>query len=212
MSDEEQAVLNFFAQQENLPLALSVAEQVDGLRQRMNTEFWVALRERISALLVAHALPWQAETTEDRNAPECIVGLHLQPVTDQALYLRPMLEQQATGDTLRIYHGLAWSSAPTPDQTRITEVATLRETLQDEGFKNNENFLAWGWTPHRPRRKDFLLRLSTDKDALLDETVDLIRHLLVDHGNAVNAANAALRVAPRSAAVSLDQLRSKLKA
>jgi len=210
MSNEEQAVLSFFAQEENLSLALAVAEQTDGIRQRMNTDFWVALRERIAALLQTHSLPWQAETTEDRNAPDCVVGLHLQPIVDQPLFLRPMLEQQAMGDTLRIYHGLAWSSTPTPDQTRLPEVAALRETLQDEGFKNNENFLAWGWTPHRPRRRDFLLRFSTDKDALLEEAVELMRHLLVAHGSAVSAANAVLGAAPRSAAVSLNQLRSKI--
>lgn len=211
MPNEEQAVLDFFAKEENLPLALSVAEQVDGIRQRMNNEFWLALRERIAALLTKHSLPWQIETTEDRNSSECIVGLHLQPVAEQTLFLRPMLEQQAMGDTVRIYYGLAWSTAPAPDNTRLAAVASLRETLQDEGFKNNENFLAWGWTPHRPRRRDFLLRFSTEKDALLDETTDLIRHLLVDHRIAFNAANAALREVPRSAAVSLDQLRANLK-
>ena len=210
MSDEEQAVLNFFAQEENLPLALSVAEQTDGIRQRMNTDFWLALRERIAALLLAHDLPWQAETTEDRNAPDCVVGVHLQPIKDQPLYLRPMLEQQAMGDTLRIYHGLAWSSTPTTDQTRLAEVAALRESLQEDGFKNNENFLAWGWTPHRPRRRDFLLRFSSDKDALLNEVTELMRHLVVDHRTAFDAANAVLGAAPRSAAVSLDQLRSKI--
>ena len=137
--------------------------------------------------------------------------MYLQPVAEQTLFLRPMLEQQAMGETLRIYYGLAWSTTPTPENTRLAPVTQLRETLHDEGFKNNEHFLAWGWTPHRPRRKDFLLRLSTEKDVLLDEVTDLISHLLVDHGAALDAANAALREVPRSAAVSLDKLRANLK-
>ena len=44
MANEEQAVLDFFAQKENLPLALSVAEQADGMRLQLNHAFWLSLR------------------------------------------------------------------------------------------------------------------------------------------------------------------------
>ena len=91
MSNEEQAVLDFFAKEENLPLALSVAEQVDGIRQRMNNAFWHALHERLAALLEANKLPWAVEITDDRNTQDCALGLHLQPLSEQALFLRPML-------------------------------------------------------------------------------------------------------------------------
>ncbi len=194
--NEEQAVLEFFAQTENLPLALSVADQVDGTRQKLNNTFWLALCDRIAA----RAPSWRVATTEDRNAAECLVGLHLQPTQEQTIYLRPMLEQQYLGDTLRIYYGLMWSAAPTPELTRLNAIHTLRDTLQTAGFKTNENYLAWQWTPYHPRRKDFLLRFSTAKDALLDEAAGLLDDLLVKHSAALHAANSALREAPRNAA------------
>ena len=211
MSNEEQAVLEFFSQDENLPLALSVAEQVDGIRQRMNTSFWQALHERVAALLEAHKLPWAVELTEDRNTPECMVGVHLQPLSDQALFMRLMMEQQYMGEHLRIYYGVMWNTAPTQDKTRLAEVTALREVLQGEGFKNNENFLAWNWTPYHPRRRDFLQRYSAAADTLLDEVSGLLRHLVLDHGDALNVANAALSEAPRNVVtVSLDQLRTHI--
>lgn len=210
MQNEEQAVLDFFAQEENLPLALSVAEQVDGIRQRMNNAFWRTLHGRVAALLEAHRLPWAVEITDDRNTPDCAVGLHLQPLSEQALLLRLMMEQQYMGDTLRIYYGVMWSAAPAPDKTRLAEVTALREALQGEGFKNNESFLAWDWTPYHPRRRDFLQRYSTAADALLDEVSGLLQRLLQGHGDALNAVNAALREAPHSMAVSLDQLRANI--
>ena len=205
--DEEQAVLNFFAQPENLPLALSVADQIDTLRRQSNNDFWLALRERIATGTNA----WHVATTEDRNAAECLVGLHLEPAQEQTLYLRPMLEQQYLGDTLRIYYGLVWSAVPSPDQTRLHAITTLRDTLQGAGFKSNENFLAWQWTPYHPRRRDFLLRLSNGADAFLNEVNTLVQQLLVIHGAALHAANAALRDAPRSVSVSLDKLRANIK-
>ena len=211
MSNEEQAVLEFFSQEENLPLALAVAEKVDGIRQRMNNAFWLALRERFAALLEAQQLPWALELTEDRNTPECLVGLHLSPMGDSPLFLRLMFEQQYTGDTLRIYYGVMWNSAPAPDKVRLAEISALREALQSEGFRNNESFLAWNWTPYHPRRRDFLQRFSANADALLDEACGLLRHLLLQHGSALNAANAALRLTPRSVSVPLDQLRASIR-
>jgi len=210
MSNEEQAVLEFFAQEENLPLALSVAEQVDGIRQRMNTAFWRALHASVAKLLEARGLSWAVEMTEDRNTPDCVVGLHLQPLSDQALFLRLMMEQQYMDENLRIYYGVMWNTTPAPDKAKLAEVSALRDALQGEGLKNNESFLAWSWTPFHPRRRDFLQRYATDAVALLDEVSGLLNHLLLNHGQALNAANAALRDTPRSVTVSLDQLRANI--
>lgn len=207
--NEEQAVLNFFAQKENLPLALSVANQVDGTRQKLNNDFWLALSESI----VANTSEWRTSTTEDRNATECLVGLYLEPETEQKLYLRPMLEQQHLGDTLRIYYGLMWSTVPTLEQKQLSAIKTLHNTFQQAGFKNNESFLAWQWTSYYPRNMDFLLRFSTTADALLNEASDLIQNLLVTHRDALHFANSALLESSRSAAisvVSLDKLRVNL--
>jgi hypothetical protein len=208
--NEEQAVLNFFAQKENLPLALSVANQVDGIRQKLNNDFWLALSERI----VVSTPNWRVSTTEDRNAAESLVGLYLQPEAEQKLYLRPMLEQQYLGDTLRIYYGLMWSAAPTLEQKQLSAINTLHNTFQEAGFKSNESFLAWQWTSYYPRSMDFLLRFSSTADALLNEATNLMQNLLVTHRDALHVANAALRESSRSAAisvVSLDKLRVNLE-
>ncbi len=208
--NEEQAVLNFFAQKENLPLALSVANQVDGIRQKLNNDFWLALHERIGA----STPDWRVSTTEDRNTTESLVGLYLQPEAEQKLYLRPMLEQQYLGDTLRIYYGLMWSATPTLEQKQLSAINTLNDTFQEAGFKSNESFLAWQWTSYYPRSMDFLLRFSTTADELLNEATGLIQNLLVTHRDALHTANTALRESSRGAAisvVSLDKLRVNLE-
>lgn len=202
--NEEHAVLNFFSQAENLPLALSVAEQVDTTRQQLNQAFWKSLTVRMSA----YAPEWSIGFTEDRNASDCLVGLHLEPAQKQTFYLRPMLEQQYLGEVLRIYFGLMWNAPPTPDLMRLDPIIKLRDALQQTGFKNNEKFLAWQWTTYYPRRKDFLLRFSSDANSLLDEITELMNTLLVTHSTALHGANTALRDAPRSAAISLAQLRT----
>jgi len=56
--NEEKAVLDFFAKPENLPLGLSVAGQMDVIREQMNSRFWQDLQHRIDTLSVQHAPEW----------------------------------------------------------------------------------------------------------------------------------------------------------
>ena len=145
--NEEHSVLHFFAQEENLPLALVAAEHLDGIRQQHNNRFWEALREHLDTLLAKSGLPWRSEFTEDRNAENCLVGLHLEPLAEQRTFLRPFMEQQLIGGNYRIYYGLMWNAAPEPAQRNLPAVETLQSLLSKSGFKQSDSFLAWQWSP-----------------------------------------------------------------
>ncbi len=207
--NEEQAVLDFFAKKENLPLGLSVAEQMDRIRAQMNNVFWQELLHRINTLIEQECLSWKAEPTEDRNAPDILVGLYCTPRAEQPLCLRPMAEQQYLGGVWRIYFGLMWSTAPAPEQLGLPDVARLKVSLQNARFKANENFLAWQWTKLYPRSRDFLMRFSLQTDKLLDDAEEILKPFLIERRDLLEQANSALQAAPRSIAISLNRLRSK---
>jgi hypothetical protein len=208
--NEEQAVLEFFAKPENLPLGLSVAEQMDQLREQMNNHFWKDLMSRINRLMKAHKLTWNFEFTEDKNATDILVGLHCITAPGQTLYLSPMLEQQYLGGLWRIYFGLRWSAPPSPAQLGLPAVNDLKESLQKAGFKSNENFLAWQWTTFYPRSMDFLLRYAQQPEKLLEDIEDIFKLLLIEHGESIEQANLALKSAPHSLTAALNQLRDDL--
>jgi len=208
--NEEQAVLEFFAQAENLPLGLSVAEQMDDLRKQMNNRFWRELPAQLKALINEHGLAWRVDATEDKNAPDSLVGLHCTTSTKQPLYLRPMMEQQYLGGVWRIYFGLMWSAAPTPEQLGLPAVSNLKSSLQKAGFKSNENFLAWQWTAFHPFRKEFLLRYSQQPEKLLSDVEAIFKTLLIEHLMSIEQANTALKTAPRGLNGNLKQLRKEL--
>ena len=203
---EERAVLDFFALPDNLPLALSVADQTDRLREQMNTRFWSQLIAQLASTLAPH---WRISATEDRNAADSLVGFYCTPLNDQPICLRPMMEQQNLGKGLQIYAGLMWSTAPTPEHLALPAVTALRETLSAQGLKGNESFLAWQWTALYPRRKDFLLRYNAQPDVVINEASALITKLIFSHQAQISAANVQLAAAPRSMTISLDKLRSK---
>lgn len=208
--NEEQAVLDFFAREENLPLALIAAEHLDAIRLRQNNEFWQALRGRLDALVAHHSLPWASKLAEDRNTDDCLVGLYLQPSTEPRIFLRPFMEQQFIGDGYRLYHGLMWSGSPEPGQKALPAVEALRDTLQQTGFKQGDNMFAWQWLPWHPRRRDFLLKFAAHRDALLDEVMQPWQKLLLTFGEQLDLAHRSLGASAPRATISLDQLRGKL--
>lgn len=209
--NEEQAVLEFFSKIENLPLALSVAEQTDLIRERLNSDFWAELTQRVAGLIKRHDLAWHVATTEDRNSLDNLVGLHCDLDTDQPVYIRPMMEQQNLGKGMQIYFGLMWSGKPTPDHLALPAVVALRAALAKDGYKDNESFLAWQWTKLYPRSRSFLLRYNQKPEELLGEIEAVLERLMLPHDALISQANSALRSAPRSMTISLDQLRSKPK-
>ncbi|MFA6922023.1 MAG: hypothetical protein WC216_09290 [Gallionella sp.] len=194
--NEEQAVLDFFAKPENLPLGLSVSQLMDDIRRKMNSALWQALQQHLGTLLNQQAADWQVKVTEDRNAADVLVGLQCKLTRPQELCLFPMLEQQYLGGNWRIFTGLMWQSPPAPEQLALPAVATLKQSLADAGFGNNENFLAWQWTRFYPQRSDFLLRYSQQPEALLGEVESVFSSLLIEHRDEIAAANAALKIRP----------------
>ncbi|MDH4235298.1 MAG: hypothetical protein OEV15_09235, partial [Gallionella sp.] len=101
------------------------------------------------------------------------------------------------------------SSTPALDQLGLPAINKLKTSLQNVGFKSNENFLAWQWTSLYPLRRDFLIRFTQQPEKLLDETEAILKDFLIERGELLEQANAALQATPRNVAVSLDQLRSK---
>lgn len=202
---EEQAVLDFFAKPENLPLGLSVAAQMDEIREQMNSRFWKNLQQRLDVSL-ANGL-WRTQATEDRNASDMLVGMQCRLQEEQTACLFPVMEQQFLGGKWRIFFGLMWQIPPSAEHLALPAVIRLKEILSDAGFKSNENFLAWQWTNFYPRRSDFLQRYASSPEKLLAETEGIFNTLLVSQGESISAANASLKVAPRSMTISLDQLR-----
>ena len=203
--NEEQAVLDFFKKSENLPLGLSVATLMDDIRIGLNSEFWNALKRRFDGAQQR----WQIQVTEDRNAADMLIGLQFKLPNAQQHCLFPMLEQQYLGGSWRIYIGLMWQSTPAPEQLELPAIVSLKQTLTDAGYASNTSFLAWQWTRFYPRSSDFLLRCSEQQDRLLDEFEKLMSPLLVEHGEAIDSANLALKGMPHSMPISLDQLRRR---
>ena len=208
--NEEQAVLEFFARKENLPLALIAAEHLDGLRRDLNNQFWKVMHAQLDSLVKSRSLPWVAQLTEDRNAEDCLVGVYLEPTQSSRVFLRPFMEQQYIGEGYRIYHGLMWNTTPDAAQKALPAVAALSASMQEAGFKEGDNFFGWQWLNWHPRRRDFLMRFGIPTEQSLADMMQPWEQLVLVWGEQLQAANTALAQGPTSTTISLNQLRQSL--
>ncbi|MDX8379775.1 MAG: hypothetical protein R8K48_06995 [Gallionella sp.] len=206
---EEQAVLDFFEKPENLPLGLSVATQMDRLREQMNSQLWQDFQNKLVETFDDLTPEWHIEAIEDRNAADVLMGLQCKLKQPQTQGLIPMIEQQFLGGSWRIFFGLMWQTAATPEQLALPAVTALKQNLVATGFKSNETFLAWQWTRHYPRHRHFLLTYAQQAETLMVELTALFSTLSLDQYKSISLANAALNRVPRTLTISLDQLRSK---
>lgn len=207
---EEDAVLDFFSKDENLPLGLSVAEQIDQIREELNNRFWLELQQHFESLLSEHAFSWKCEQTEVSNSQHNLAGLNFCPLENQSQYLKPMIEQQHLGGIWRIYFGLIWSKPPTSEQLALPEVSQLKASLQKSGFKSNEYFLGWQWTNHYPRRRDFLLRYVKHPKGLLNEVEATIKTLLIEQHELLEQTNLSLQKCNVSLSETIFQMKNRL--
>lgn len=208
--NDEQAVLEFFARKENLPLALIAAEHLDEIRRDINNQFWQVMQAQLDELLRSHGLPWASKLAEDRNTEDCLVGLYLEPQQPARVFLRPFMEQQHIGDGYRIYYGLQWNATPDPAQNALPAVTALSSSLQEAGFKQGDNFFGWQWLPWHPRRRDFLMKFGMHPERFLPDMMAPWQQLVLAWGEELRFANQALADAASSSTVSLDQLRRTL--
>lgn len=204
--NETEAVLNFFSQPENLPLALDVGALVERIQNDMNNRFWQRLTEALSG---SHT-EWEAQLTQDQRVGNRTVGLTLS--RRNAAYpfvLKPFMEQQDSSAGQRIYYGLIWSSAQETRQQSAPGVAALKKHLQEAGFGSNEQFLAWRWTLLYPRDRDFLLHFSANPEAAVAEPVKMLNELLAICGDAITTINRDLAQPGVIVTIPLSQLRRK---
>ena len=186
--DEEKAVLDFFSKPENLPLALSVAHQVNITCEKMNSSFWGDLKKRMDASI--ENPQWKTETIEDRDSAEILLGIRFRLAMPQSNCLFPMLEQQQMGGKWRIFMGLMWQESPSQAELSIPQVIELKKTLEAKGYRGNRNFIAWRWTDLYPRQKDFLLDYAMRPERLFGEVSSIFN--APDLLDLISEANTAL--------------------
>ena len=190
------AVVDFLSKRQNLVLALEIVDQLELVKDKFQIEFWLALGEAMKTRLKrAKSKQWEIEMPDEADLCANWVGCSLYPLTvsDDQYYLGVGF-QQVTPDSggYHFRYGIWWCDEVSKKAAAVKQARTLIDKLAKEGFKSNNWWIGRKDTKLVPRGKDFMLRMVTNKQALVDEMAQLLWELFQDNCASIEAANLAL--------------------
>jgi hypothetical protein len=189
-------VVAFLAEKENLPLALEVADRIESVKDMIQREFWVCLRDLLNKELEKSGYSnWQIDLTDEKelckNYAQCCIRPKNGATT--SLQLRVAVEQEYGYGVYQLYYGIQWNEEV---DTLIQQplVQKLLKDLESKQFKTElpSWFLGWKYMDYYPRRKDFLLKMAADKTAIVNAVSKDVWSLFKDHVDLITDVNMEL--------------------
>lgn len=192
--DYTDAVLEFLAREENLPIALEIADLVEQLKPWLHQEFWFAFRDRLQDLLVQSewANSWVVQMTDRSGFLSNYAACFLVPSPDSRgrHYLRVALQQSTPRESYRLCYGTLWNmrSSTRPNFERVTD---LVQELQQQGFQSNDLWLGYRYLDHYLESRDFMLRMATDRQDYIEGLFQTLWMFFEDKLEQIQAVNQA---------------------
>ena len=197
--DYEKAAREFLLTEENLPVALEIARIVENIKPELHRVFWRALHDNLTIKLGRSdwSDKWRVSYRPDiKHFKKDWFGCSLVPQYEagDCTYYTVRLEQTTRSDGYRLFYGVQRSQRnPLPREDDLPQVISLKRGLEERGLRDNE---VW-WIgiknlSDRAASHEFLLRMSNDKEAFVDEIAQLLWSLLTECGDLIEAANQAL--------------------
>jgi hypothetical protein len=170
----EQAVIDFLAQPENLPVALEIARRVEKTKDVLQIQFWHMFRDDIQRRLQEADLTenWKVLLTPDNALLNQYAYFHIRYELGEPkpLYLDVTVEAGPPKWNCLLTFGLRWSQNQpvAPNQPALTE---LVQVMTDSGLALNSNqwWLMYVYMEHRLRDDTFLVRFASDPARTVEE-------------------------------------------
>ena len=189
MNYEEKAI-RFLATEENLPMALEIANIVERLKVRLHREFWQGLFDKLNRKLASTDKfdRWRVEFDQKNNRVRFCPSY----IAETQHYFMLGLQPSGASDGYLFNYGFIRSHPSNlSKETRLEEIYKLSKAVQSEGFRDDEGW--WlGFKRYSCTNVQFLLRMINDKEVFIDEMVQIMWHMLEKHYLLLENAHHAL--------------------
>lgn len=172
----EDAILDFLAKPENLPIALEVAEYVEKLKDSMLEKFWLEFAAQLEGRFdeAKHAPDWKFRKTNTDNLLDkwtrCAISPN-RPASAAPAYTEVCFEHNGRGWGYRFYLGVRWTK-PVEKIDPFPSLERLRKVMLKHGLKKSSSWgPGWKWTPFYAHGETFLIRMGNDPEKFVAEMV-----------------------------------------
>lgn len=197
----EDAAIQFLATEENLPMALEIADIVNRMKPRLHREFWQSLHDNLSQRLAQSDKygRWQVGfnfgTIDKYNQDWFSCSLWPLYIERDKHYFRLELQHGSSSSGYPLRYGFTRSH---PDnrtkEDGLDEISKLSKAIQSDGFRESEWFWYIGikFLDYACTEKAFLLRMANEKELFIDEMAQMMWDLFETHYDLLEDAHRAL--------------------
>ena len=180
----DDAILEFLAKPENLPVALEVSRYLEKLKETLLEKFWVMFSERFVNLykLSDYDQNWNAHSTVEggsiKSYTKCGV-IPLKASQCETPLLGVFLENNIKSSGYRFYRGVWWTdSNPTYDPIAYRD---LQSKLNSLGLTNSDSrWAGYHYLGFYALGEKFLFRMGNDPQDFVKEVVQQTWDLFVE--------------------------------
>lgn len=187
----------FLRQPENLPTAVHVAQQIEQLRDKLHSRFWLAIEREMRHRLEdsSYADHWEIKPPKDKFRiawNNCQIRPKSLLVDPKKPHATISLQQHKPQSANRLHYGIAWQ-VDKKHPVILSEYQALLQHLQQRklSFRTEGWWIAGAGIGYSPRSDRFLLRMGLEEDAFIREIVDLPWNLFLDTVDLLAALNGA---------------------
>lgn len=186
----QEAAVQFLATEENLPMALEIAELVRRMKKRANREFWQGLFDKLNQKLASSDKfdRWHIEFNQKNNR----VRFHPSYLVENQHYFKLGLQPSESSDGYLFHYGFIRSHPSNIlKETGVEEISKLSKAIQSEGFRDDEGWWC-GIKRYSCTNTLFLLRMVNEKELFVDEMAQIMWNMLETHYSLLEDAHHAL--------------------
>lgn len=192
-------IVEFLARKENLHYVFQVEENVETVRDKLQSDFWSQIKQGLDKKLAnpIRKEKWLVKQRSDKTYTEDHGGIFLYPSTSKpvSLYLTLHIFQENYRGNLRIYLAPMWNREKVSTRPEsISEIGPLAKDLEKQGFveRSRDQPAGFIWTDWYPRKNDFLIRISENLEAVATEVITFVWEYFDRNRHAMEQANKAL--------------------
>ena len=194
----ENDIVDFIASPENIEYAFEIAEQIDKVKQKLMTEFWTSLIEKMENFL-----------SKSKNSDWIVNDLGIEYWNNYAGYdlswrpsctpinLKLSLSQEHVGyGNFKLFWGVLWNREFKSDpEIELVSLNNLKSYFEEQKHLMNGPHwsIGWNWYELNTVNKEFCIRFSREKEAIILQVHDFIQSKFEDVKKLMEDANKELK-------------------
>jgi hypothetical protein len=180
----EDAIIDYLAQPENLPIAIEVSEYIKKLKENLHRQFWQEFNNQMKQIILSSEFSesWEFAPFPIRRLKKEYERCSIRPKNPddkKTPALQVMFCHGYRSNYYQFYRGVSWNDDIKEFEHPLLD--KLKAQLIERDLVNDDwRWAGWNWYPYRAQGEKFMLKMYHEPEEMVAELRDDIWKLFID--------------------------------